>query len=449
MSITYGKERILLEIGTAFEPKKEIFDGFVNHRVENYLVDELKVGRVPKVEGIYSRKYLKDYDLQSSEESDLHTTIFISHLHLDHMSCMGLVDDLVDVYLSEPAQKIEYALEEVGKGVPTLRTNGYKVLDPTIEYKIGDIIVKPFLLNEQSYQDYSFYVKTPDMKLHHTGDIMSHEHYLDNVWKEMEYLKNENIDVLVMETTTLMDSVMLMMYDSVDDEIKPQKEYPSHMLSKEKVDKLLSKQLTDKEGLCVFNYYEREMEDVLMLKEMAKDNNRILAFEQESANVIYKYFNEPVNVYLVDKKYEQDWYKELIKNNPVITKKEIWKQPNKYLIQNTYEHILELFDLPNKNAYYLHAGGIPIGEYDPAYQNLKRVIQLCGFKHINFFMENYFSHAYPCQLKYYCDEIQPKVLVPAHGYNPERLLPHKNSTRLLPKKDVTYILKDNQLIEEM
>lgn len=39
MSITYGKERILLEIGTAFEPKKEIFDGFVNHRVENYLVD--------------------------------------------------------------------------------------------------------------------------------------------------------------------------------------------------------------------------------------------------------------------------------------------------------------------------------------------------------------------------------------------------------------------------
>ena len=100
MSIIYGNERLLLEIGMAYDPNSDIYDGMVTHRKDSYLVDELKLNRAPKVDGLYSKEYLYDYNLLSSEESKLHTSIFITHMHLDHMSCMGLVSDDVDIYLS-------------------------------------------------------------------------------------------------------------------------------------------------------------------------------------------------------------------------------------------------------------------------------------------------------------------------------------------------------------
>ena len=110
---------------------------------------------------------------------------------------------------------------------------------------------------------------------------------------------------------------------------------------------------------------------------------------------------------------------------------------------------MELFDLPNENACYLHSGGIPSGSYDPRYANLLRIIELAGFEHVNFFMQNYFTHAYPSQLKYYCDQIDAKVLIPVHGFNPERLLASSGRQRLLPKKYQSYILENNQLVEEV
>ena len=420
MSIIYGNERLLLEIGMAYDPNSDVYDGMVTHRKDNYLVDELKLNRAPKVDGLYSKEYLHDYNLICSEDSNLHTSIFITHMHLDHMSCMGLVSDDVDVYLSKPAMVLEEALETVGKGVKNLRKVQFKELDPNKEYHLGEITLRPFLLNDNSYQDYSFYVKTPDMKIHYTGDVLLHGDYADEVWKEMEIIKEEKVDVLVCDTTALMDSTMNMMYGDVNAQIIGQKELPEGMYSKQMVDESLCKNLLEKDGLCVFNFYEREMGEVLVFNEMAKKADRIIAYEPETAYLIWKFFNKPVNVYVPDFNYDQKWYDELKQNNTIITKEEIHLNPNKYLIQNTYEHILELFDLPNDNACYLHAGGTPIGAYDPAYANMKKVLELSGFTHINFFMNNYFTHAYPSQLKYYCDKIDAKVLIPTHGYKPER-----------------------------
>lgn len=447
MSLVYGKERILLEIGTAFEPATDVIDPVMIRRPEHYLYDELSIGRAPLVEGLYSRKHLLDFDLLASEETDLHTTIFLTHLHLDHMCNMGFVSDDVDIYATEPLLRIEDALETVGKGVHTLRTVGYKVLDPNKEYQIGDITIKPFVLNARSYQDLSFYVKTPDMKLHYTGDVVLHGDYVEAVWKEMEYIKNEKIDVLVCETTSLMDSTMEMFYGDKDAEIIGYPELPEGMLDADMVDEKLLAILKEKEGLCVFHHYEREMDDVLTFMNMAKETNRIIAYEPETAYIIWKFFKKPIHVYVPDYKYDEPWFEELLKNNPVVTKEEIHRNPKGYLIQNTYEHIMELFDLPNANSCYLHSGGIPSGAYDPRYHNLHKILGLAGFEHVNFFMSNYFTHAYPPQLKYYCDQIDAKVLIPCHGKNPYRLKASNGRQQLLPKKYQTYVLENDQLVE--
>jgi len=448
MSIVYGSERVLLEIGCSYEPATDTNDGVVLKRKAKRLPDMLRLKEAPLVEGLYSAKDLGDFPLQSAEDSPLHTSIFITHMHLDHMSCMGLVADNVDVYLSEPAQRLEKALEDVGQGVVTLRSAPYKLLDPDKEYQLGDITLKPFLLNSASYQDYSFYVKTPDMKIHHTGDVMLHGNYVDAVWSEMEYLKKEEIDLLVCESTSLMDSTMEMIYGDANAEIVGAPEVPQGMLDHVKVTEFLCEKLMGMKGLCVFNYYEREMSQVQEFLEMGRRSGRIVAFEPETAWLVWKFFGESVNVYVPDVDgYDTWWFKELCENNPVLDKKDIFANPAGYLIQNTYKNSMELFELPNENACYLHSGGTPIGAYDPAYRNLQNILSRAGFTHVNFFMDNYFTHAYPSQLKYYVDCINAKVLVPAHGKNPERLLAPEGRQRLLPKAMSVYEFDGEKLVE--
>ncbi len=450
MVVEYGKERVILEMGRAYVPDQDVYDGFLLPRKDHYLYDELTLGRAPRIDGLYNKENLKGFPLEAVEDSSLHTSIFITHMHLDHMSNMGIVGDQVDVYLSEPAMRLENALEDVGEGVVTLRHAPYKLLEPDKTYILGDIILKPFLLNAKSYQDYSFYLKTPDLKLHYTGDLMMHGDYADAVYKEMDYIKNEHVDALVVDCTTFMDSTMKMMYGDVHHEVQGEKELPKGMMNKEMVDEELGKILCLQDGLCVFNFYEREMSDVLSFEAMAKKANRMITFEPKTAYLIYKFYNRLVPIFQNDySEYENtSWFKELKDQATFVDFKDILANPKNYLLQITYPHSLDLFDLPSKNASYLHAGGTPIGAFDPAYENLMHILKEANFTHINFFMDNYFTHAYPSQVKYYCDEIDAKVLIPTHGLNPERLFPGNNRLRLLPKLGVTYTFDGEKFVED-
>lgn len=49
--------------------------------------------------------------------------------------------------------------------------------------------------------------------------------------------------------------------------------------------------------------------------------------------------------------------------------------PERHLRQNTCPGITELFSLPGTGAVCLHAGGIPIGLYDPARSNMRKIIE--------------------------------------------------------------------------
>jgi len=129
----------------------------------------------------------------------------------------------------------------------------------------------------------------------------------------------------------------------------------------------------------------------------------------------------------------------------VVSREEITQNPAGFLLQNSYRHILELFDLPDEGGVYLHADGIPIGEFDPAYKNLMRILTRTKFQYVTFFSKKYFGHGYPAQVKYFCDQVDPKVLIPCHGFNPERLLPN-HGDQLLPIEGKVYTLEDGKLV---
>ena len=106
MAITYGNDRVIFECGLAYDPATDVFDGTVRPRDKNWVRDKLRLGILPRIEGIYRRQDLGDDPLESAEESQLNTAVFITHLHLDHMAFMGMIAPQVPVYLHHNAQCI-------------------------------------------------------------------------------------------------------------------------------------------------------------------------------------------------------------------------------------------------------------------------------------------------------------------------------------------------------
>ncbi|MFI3284044.1 MAG: hypothetical protein R3Y57_03060 [Erysipelotrichaceae bacterium] len=280
MSITYNKRRVILELGAAYNPSSDIYDGVVKRRNNNYIADSLRLNSIPHVEGLYPKKYLADdIKLLSYEEMPIETIALVSHLHLDHMLFMGMVHDDIDIYLCDAAATIEKALSDTKDGCYNIRKKPFKNIEHMHPIQFGDIKITPYLIQPKSYKDWSFFVETPDLKLHYTGDLIIHNEVGETVLNEMQWVKEQGADILVCDCTTFMDSTMEMIYNETDPEIVGSIELPKGMLHERDVDKNLLENLKSKTGLCVINFYEREMGEVEKIESMAAQCDRICVYE--------------------------------------------------------------------------------------------------------------------------------------------------------------------------
>lgn len=451
-SVTYGHDRVIFEFGSAYDPATAVFDGAVEGRDKNRVCDMLKIGMLPRIDGVYRREDIGDFPLKGAEESALNTAVFITHLHLDHMAFIGTIAPGVPVYMHHNAQIIERALEATGEGVPTLERS-YSDIVPDEPIRVGAIEVLPILCRDTSYYDFAFLVTTPDGTIHWTGDLCLHGCQAERTFRQMELLRARGVDVLLCDCTGFMDSTLLMMYPTTDPSaILPQREIPEGMLSEKQYYEGLYAHIRDCEGLCVFNYYQREMDDAKKFMDWAEASGRVCAFEPDAAYIVYKFFGIEPYVYIPDSarytaKEKPAWQKELFSHCKFVTLADILKHPRGYIVQNSYRHIMELFSLPRGGGVYIHADGLPIGDFDPAYKNMVKIVKMAGFRYVTFFCENYFGHGYPAQVKYFVDQIDPKVLIPCHSLNPERLLP-KSGIQLLIEPYKTYILSNHAFFPE-
>ena len=419
MEIRYGDDRAFFEAGTAYNPAFDMFDGSVDLR-SNIIQDYLWTNEIPHIHGIYRKEDIKDRypGLISAQDFPIRNqAFFITHLHLDHMRMMGMIDPTVRVFLSRPAQIIEKALEDVGQGVDSVR--GFTYSDMEDEMDVGEIHVKRFIINDDSYQDYSFYIETPDLRFHHTGDVFVYGKYLDNILNEIRYLNDRQIDILSCEGTRFFSNAKE--EDLAD--IRPLSSLgPLHgMISFDRLRERIAETIDAHKGLIILNYYEREMSDVLLFTEIAEKTGRQLVFEPESAHVINSFFRYPVKVLVPDTYQEEPAYlKDILSYNGLITKEEILLNPDRYIVQNTYPNLLELLDYRNTDALYLHHSGIPLGDYDPKYQNLMNIINSCNmtYNRTYFGEDGYFSpHAETSQIITYIDMVHPKLVIPCHSGN--------------------------------
>lgn len=437
MEVKYNNYRAFFEAGRAYNPAFDIFDGSVNIR-NNNISDYLWINEIPLIDGIYRKIDIEDKfpNLIPVEDYVIDDqAFFISHMHLDHMAMMGLISPDVKVYLSKPAQILEKALEDVGMGVESIRC--FKYEDMNDETYIGDIFVKRFILNDDSYQDYSFYIETPDLKIHYTGDVFVYGKYEENILKEIEYLNNKDIDILVCEGTRFASNMDL------SKKITPSFKPKDNLITKQELDDSIFNTINSFDGLVVFNYYEREMSDVMLFEDIANKTNRNIVYEPESAHLINKFFNKKVNIILPDTyKNKPDYLDDIINYNILISKQDIINNPNKYLLQNSYSNILELLDYRNINSLYLHHSGTPLGIFDPKFKNMLNIVNKANMKYVETYEtdKGYFSpHAENYQILAYIDMIKTKLVIPCHTLNRDAMIKNINKDSYYVEKDVEYI----------
>lgn len=451
-SVTHGNDRVVMEMGSAYNPSTDVYDGIVERRPAARVRDAIRAGRAPEVDGIYAAADLQGFrGLVPAEESELNTAIFISHLHLDHMGAIGFVAPSVPIYMHDAAVRIERALEDVGDGVETTDRE-YRGFEHGTPVLVGDVEVLPLITNRHSYQEYAFLVTTPDGTIYWTGDLSLHSTQAELTFDHIDVLRARGLDVMLCDTTAFMDSVLLQTNGTTEaTAIMPSHDVPTGMLDGHDVDRELFEILGRQQSLVVFNFYQREVEEGRRYIEWARRVGRRCLFEPDAAYLLWRFFGECPEIYVPDSaRYpaspsaQAPWFREVVAVGTVVPRDEVLGNPSGFLVQNSYPHILELFDLASADAAYLHVDGIPIGDFDPAFQNLRRVVDQAGFTYVTFFNQSYFGHGYPPQVKYFCDEVDPKVLVPCHGFNPERLLP-KSGVQLLPELGRPYALAGGRL----
>jgi len=446
MEVEYDNDRAFFEAGTAYNPAFDIFDGKINLR-QCFIADNLWIKEIPMIPGIYRNEDIEERYPELLSAEDYHAgrqAFFISHLHLDHMRMMGMISPLVDVYLSKPAQILEKALEDLHQGVDSIRDFTYSDLKE--DTWIGQIHVHRFMLNDDSYQDYSFYIETPDLKIHYTGDVFVYGKYHDSILEEIHFLQDKDIDLLVCEGTRFPVSMK-------DEKIEASFEPKGGLITYDQLKERMIHTVSNHKGLILFNYYEREMSDVLLFEEIARKTGRTLIFEPESAYLINRFFHKPVRILLPDTCQDKQGYlKEVSAYNAVFRKEEILQEPEKYLVQNTYPNLLELLDYRHSDTLYLHHSGMPLGDYDPKYANLMKIIDLSRIRYQKTYegQDGYFSpHAENYQILSYIDQVHSRLVIPCHTLYRKAMIHHLKQASFYARESQTYIYnKEKNILEE-
>lgn len=426
ISIEYGDNRIILDFGRGITPLGFVADNISQDIIKKYL----RLGILPKIDGFYSENNILDeMKISPFEQEGKDTKVFISHLHLDHMQHMGLIDENIQVYMTEDSLKLYELLEEVGEGVVGKRK--YSIIHYGETLKFGDICVTSLRVDHDVMGASAYFVKTPDLTILYSGDLRlsgSHPEWTLNMAYEASKL---GVNLLILESTTVGN-------DEMQFDLK--KEAP---ISEKDLTLRIVEELREKKETAFFNIYHRNIDRIIEFYEASKKLNRKLALELPSAYIAKNIIGINDFYIIEDKKLEIDKFsKEAVafyNNSKKVSLKTISLEGSEYIIQNSFHNIIRLLDIDFEKAVYIHSNGTPLGDYDPSYKSMKELLSKLG---IEYKYLGSAGHAAPKDLKYIAEIIKPHWFIPIHGFYPENI--HIDcGIRFLPEEGKTYVFNDN------
>ena len=425
ISVTCDKDRIILDFGAPFTPLAEIYDGTVKPRYRNRVKDALLLERIPAVPGVFTREDLQDLSCQSYEESDLNTAVFISHLHLDHMSEADKIAPQIPVYIHENGLKLLDALCTVGREKTHRSFSPFRYHE---KVEVGSIHVTPYFSDHPCPGSAGFLIETPDSTIYYSGDIRFHGLNSQKALKELDELSNLQTDLLIVDSTTTSPA-----------------EFTGELITEMGIYKDIAYLLNGFNGLGVFNQYDRDVDMMARMVQVGQRLGRITVFEPAYAYILNALYGYNAPILIPDLREYPQYIKEMA-NWPKVTVEEIKAHPDKYLLQNSYGNILTLTDFDGIAGKYFHLFGEPLVAGAKEYNIMLNVIKKLNWEFSSYTNLYSFSHAYPEHLRNMVEKINARTVVAVHSRNPEKLDP-VNSIQFFPTEGCEYILQDGILIK--
>jgi len=401
MEIRYGTDRIIFDFGRNYDPADVLLTN-AKGREHSKIADMLRLKMIPHIDGIYEESHLNQakLNLESIQQSNLNTTIFISHLHLDHMGAIEALSPKLPIYMSKPAKALYEVLVSLGEEPPIPQIQSFNFEEPI---QIGAIRLTPYEVDHDTVGASSFLIETPDLKILNSGDLRMHGQHpeLNHAW--IKKMAQEQVDYLLIEGTTF--------FPPSDVETRKRVE-----ASETEIPTLLASKLRETLGVAFFNNYHRNIDRLQNLIAGAEAANRTIVFEPETAKIVAHFLpNAPYQV---------------------LGQVDINENPSAYLVQNSFQNIFNLVDYNLDNSLYIHTNGTPLGSFDPAYGSMLSFLETLG---IEFMSLSISGHASQEDILHIIDTIKPKTVVPWHSLAPETMIPlDPNQNILRPELGIWY-----------
>ena len=420
----------LKEIGgtvVAVETEKSIclFDfGFANAdrldskvllRNGNEAFDYVKLGVLNAIDGIYDKNVADKLGVKAYGETDKDIFIIISHMHIDHMGGLGALCQKLPVYMSRDSATLYHELGVMGELEIREHENVIPV-DYDGSFTVNDIKVTCIQVDHDVIGACGFMIETPQGKICYTGDYRYHGYHPEISRSFAE--KCKGADVLISEGVTIsFADVDILSLEG------PERENTEWTL----LDKMKNHAINE-EGLIIINNYNRNVERIHNFIGVIREAGRELVLEPAQAEYIAAFYNEDkFSIYLPE---GGNFSAPLLKNYPVVTRKDLLANPKKYVLQQDYKNSYELFELAGVISKYLHMDGAPLGDYDTSFKKFYDLLEVAG---IDVEKCGLGGHAEPYYLRNTVDIIAPKTLIPLHSFRPEQLKSHNAGRIILPE----------------
>jgi mRNA degradation ribonuclease J1/J2 len=422
--------RCMFDFGFA---NADIIDNKAKVAEGDWAYNYVNLGILTPMDGIYDDNTAHRLGLKSYSEDDKDNFFIISHMHIDHMGGLGMLDDAVPVYMSSDSCKLYKHLAKM-KDVEVKEHKKCIGVDYGQSFTVGDITVKVVQIDHDVIGACGYLISTKDGNVCYTGDYRFHGFHRDIT--EAFAKECHGCDAVITEGVTA----------SFDDIDMLSLEEPETMGNTEAVlQNYMREKASTEQGLIVLNNYNRNVERIHNLLKTISEAGRVLVLEPEQADYVHAFYpDDKLSVVIRSGKDDIDQYRQsqLDFEYTAVTLDDIAKAPAKYVLQQDYRHVYDLIPLKNDISIYVHADGSPLGDYDPSYKKFHMVLDTLGITH------EYMGtggHSRPYYIRYMLDAIEPKVLIPLHSFRPEQVQSAKAGKRILPEYGQSYELSGSDL----
>ncbi len=419
VGIETEKAICLFDFGFSYADR---IDNKVNLRKGMEAYDYVKLGVLNAIDGVYEPEIAHKLEIKGCGEVEKEIFIIISHMHIDHMGGLGALDQRLPVYMSKESATLYHELGVMDE-LEIREHQNVNSVDYDGSFTVGDIKVTCVQVDHDVIGACGFLISTPDGDICYTGDYRYHGYHPEISAAFAQKCKGAAIMISEGVTISHGDVDVLSLEGPVRDNTEVT---------------LLDRMrdfLDSEDGLIVINNYNRNVERIHNFTKVIDEAGRMLVLEPAQAEYVAAFYkNDKFSVYMPE---GGNVEAPLVKDYPVVTRKDLLENPKGYVLQQDYKHVYELFELSKVISLYLHMDGAPLGDYDPSYAKFYELLKVAG---INVVRCGLGGHAEPYYLRKQVDDIAPKTLIPLHSFRPEQLLSRNVGKIILPGIGDTVVL---------